>query len=48
MEDIPIDVFLSHANSEKKKATDLKEGLQSEFVRVFLAHDDIDEDQNKS
>ena len=37
-----IDVFISHSNEEKTKAGELKEKLQNESMRVFLAHDDID------
>ena len=37
-----IDVFVSHAYNQVEIATDLKQKLQSDTFRVFLAHDDID------
>lgn len=42
MADLILDVFVSHSNSEKEIATDLKQKLQDPNMRVFLAHDDID------
>jgi nucleoside 2-deoxyribosyltransferase len=37
----PIDVFISHADKERKVAGRLKRGLENIGLNAFVAHDDI-------
>lgn len=39
---IPIEVFLSHADEDKKIARQMANALKKYHIKVFVAHDDID------
>ncbi len=43
---IPIEIFLSHADEDKKLAKRLAQILKKFGPKVFLAHDDIDAGEN--